>query len=130
MAEARFREELRRIVSQKIQVKLVWFVATYTGGRYAIERSQTLHQCFEEVQSHAGEGAQLVTGVAGFSGVFAFFSSASSSSMRFLIAASSLAIAGGICWSAAVSCWLGASLPVCARQEVWAIAMATIANTN
>jgi hypothetical protein len=39
----------------------------------------------------------VVTGVAESLGSFDFFSSASNSSMRFLIASSSLAIAGGIC---------------------------------
>jgi hypothetical protein len=39
----------------------------------------------------------VVTGAAGCSGSFDFFSSASNSSMRFLIASSSLAMAGGIC---------------------------------
>lgn len=65
-AEASFREALRRLVAQKIQVRLVWFVATYTGGRYAIERNQAFVHCREEVQSHANDNAQFVTGVAGF----------------------------------------------------------------
>jgi hypothetical protein len=65
-AEAAFRNALHHIVEQKIRVQLVWFVVTYTGGRYAIERSQALGRCREEVQSHANDGAQFVTGVAGF----------------------------------------------------------------
>jgi hypothetical protein len=39
----------------------------------------------------------LVTGEAGCSGAFELLSSASNSSMRFRIASSSFAIAGGIC---------------------------------
>jgi hypothetical protein len=65
-AEFAFRDALRRLVDQKMRVELVWFVATYTGGRYAVERSQAFGRCREEVQSHANDGAQFVTGVAGF----------------------------------------------------------------
>jgi hypothetical protein len=65
-AEARFRDQLHRIVQQKIRVELLWFVASYTGGRYAIEQDPALGRCRQEVQAHANEGAQFVTGVAGF----------------------------------------------------------------
>jgi hypothetical protein len=65
-AQARFHDSLARIVRQKIRVKLLWFVSTYTGGRYAIEANQNLARCRQEVQAHAGEGARFVTGVAGF----------------------------------------------------------------
>jgi hypothetical protein len=65
-AEAKFRQELTRIVQQKIQVRLAWFVTSYTGGRYAVEANAALGHCRREVQSHLGEGAQFVTGVAGF----------------------------------------------------------------
>ncbi len=63
-AQARFRDGLRRLVKEKINVELVWFVATYTGGRAAIEADDALSACRHEVQ--ASEGAQYVTGVAGF----------------------------------------------------------------
>lgn len=65
-AEAAFRSNLHRLVQQKIRVQLAWFVSTYTGGRYAIEQNQALGRCRMEVQAHAGDGAQFVTGVAGF----------------------------------------------------------------
>jgi hypothetical protein len=65
-AEAEFRRQLGRAVRQKIHVELAWFVLSYTGGRYAIEQNESLGQCRREVQSHAGDGAQFVTGVAGF----------------------------------------------------------------
>jgi hypothetical protein len=65
-AEASFRERLRRIVNEKVKVELVWFVGTYTGGRAAIEADERLATCRHEVQAHASDGAQYVTGVAGF----------------------------------------------------------------
>src|SRR5271168_3479367 len=71
----------------------------------------------------------LVAGVVGRSGALAFFSSASSSSMRFRIASNSLAIAGGICWSALLACWFGVSPLLCAKQGNCPSAKITIAKT-
>jgi len=65
-AEATFRDRLRRLVNQKIRVELAWFVATYTGGRYAMEMNPALAHCTQEVRGHANDNAQFVTGVAGF----------------------------------------------------------------
>jgi hypothetical protein len=64
--EANFRDQLRRIVEQKIHVELLWFVTSYTGGRYALEANPMFSRCRQEVQAHANDGAQFVTGVAGF----------------------------------------------------------------
>jgi hypothetical protein len=64
--EARFRDSLRRIVREKVKVELLWFVGTYTGGRAAIESDERLAACHAEVRAHASDGAQYVTGVAGF----------------------------------------------------------------
>lgn len=64
--EAAFRERLTRLVRQKLRVRLVWFVTTYTGGRYAAENNPALSACVHEMQAHRSDGAQIVTGVAGF----------------------------------------------------------------
>ncbi len=64
--EAAFRDALRRIVEQKIHVALLWFVTTYTGGRYAMALNPALARCNQDVLSHTNDGAQFVTGVAGF----------------------------------------------------------------
>jgi hypothetical protein len=64
--EAALHKALARVVAQKIRVHLVWFVATYTGGKYAMQANPVLSRCQQEVAAHATDGAQLVTGVAGF----------------------------------------------------------------
>src|SRR5262249_11532605 len=86
-------DALRRLVAQKIRVELVWFVATYTGGRYAIERNQAFVHCREEVQSHAHDGAQFVTGVAGFA-VLANHADVSINSSQTVSEALSMALGG------------------------------------
>jgi len=93
--EARFRDALHRLVEQKIHVDLVWFVTTYTGGRYAIEQNPNLGRCRQEVQAHAGEGAQFVTGVAGFA-VLANHADVSINSAQTVAEAINLTIGGSL----------------------------------
>jgi hypothetical protein len=92
-AEAALREQLHRIVQQKIRVELVWFVTSYTGGRYAIEANSAFARCRQEVQAHAGDGAQFVTGVAGFA-VLANHADVSITSTQTLAEAISAAVGG------------------------------------
>jgi hypothetical protein len=61
-----FHRRMAELIRSKVQVKLLWFVARFTGGRYAIGRHESLTACRNEVEAHAHEGAQMVTGVAGF----------------------------------------------------------------
>jgi hypothetical protein len=64
--EAAFRAQLHSIVEQKIRVELVWFVTSYTGGRDAIVANRAFSRCSRVVEAHEDDGAQFVTGVAGF----------------------------------------------------------------
>lgn len=64
--EARFRDQLARAVEQRINVRLLWFVVTYPGGRYAFENTPAFTRCRQAVHDHEREGARFVSGVAGF----------------------------------------------------------------
>lgn len=65
-AQARFQTALEQLVETKVDMKMLWFVTTYTGGRPAIEGNPNFTACRQEVANHSREGANFVTGVAGF----------------------------------------------------------------
>lgn len=64
--EMRFRDFLARAIEQRVRARLLWFVATYPGGRYAFESSPAFTRCRQVVHDHERDGARFVSGVAGF----------------------------------------------------------------
>lgn len=64
--EMRFQEFLARAVEQRVKARLLWFVATYPGGRYALETNPAFTKCRQAVHDHERDGAKFVSGVAGF----------------------------------------------------------------
>jgi len=60
----RFHENLMEEVNDRVQARVVWFVARYPGGLPDIARNERLRRCVQELRSN--DGAELVTGVAGY----------------------------------------------------------------
>jgi len=61
-----FHMRLMTLIDSKVLVHLRWFIARFTGGRYAMSRHSTVNDCRNEVETHARDDAKMVTGVAGF----------------------------------------------------------------
>jgi len=60
----RFHNYLMEEVHDRVHANLLWFVTRYPGGLQDIMRNSRLRRCLQEVRGN--EGAEIVTGVAGY----------------------------------------------------------------
>lgn len=60
---ARFYERLMEEVHDRVNARIVWFVARYPGGIPDMARNEYLRRCLQEARDH---DASVVTGVAGY----------------------------------------------------------------
>ncbi|MET0385782.1 MAG: hypothetical protein ABW321_07475 [Polyangiales bacterium] len=60
---ARFYERLNEEVRDRVQARIIWFVARYPGGVSDMARNEHLRRCLQEARDN---DAPVVTGVAGY----------------------------------------------------------------